>query len=130
MTPSADVQNVGSGNQGLNSLTVTIASISGQDATYSSESDTCPVTDFALVSASGSGWVLSNNNDTATYANTPAQDVVAGDYVTSAADSGGNTATGTALPSGLTATLLDLTHAQDQCQGDDGPPVGYRQLIR
>ena len=80
----------------------------------------CTTADYNLVSSVG-GWAVSTGtttNDTANYAILPAADVVAGDYVTNAADSGGITVTGAALPSGLTLVMVDNTSAaQDQCQG-------------
>jgi len=109
---SADVQNPGSANQGLSALTVTVDAPTNTDSSgnYSGEA-ACTAADFAL---SGTGWVISNGGDTATYSNATPVDIAAGDYVISDAD-GGATA-GNALPS-LTLTMNDLSHAQDQCQG-------------
>jgi len=115
-TISADVQNVGSGNQALNNLQVVISSITehAPGTTFTSEA-ACTPADYALVST---GSWANAGADTANYAVSPAADVVAGDYVTDAADSGGTAATGAALPSGLTLVMVDNTSAaQDQCQG-------------
>jgi len=111
-TISAVVQNPGTGNQGLNALTVTIDAPT-PDATYASSGpNACTAADYAL-NAGTSAWVISNGGDTATYANSSAVDISAGHYVVSDADSG---STGNALPTGLTLTMNDPASNQNQCQ--------------
>ncbi|HWE55773.1 MAG TPA: hypothetical protein VG435_09680 [Acidimicrobiales bacterium] len=116
-TISAQVQNpTGHGNQGLKSLVVTVNAPSNTNSSGNFTNEAaCTAADYALNAANGSGWVVSNAGDTATYTNNSAQDVAAGDYVLGAAD-GGTTAGQNALPTGLTLSMNDLAHAQDQCQ--------------
>jgi hypothetical protein len=98
---AGSVTNASSGNQGLNSLTVTINAPTNT-GTISSEA-ACTAADFALSSASGSGWTVATGGDSATYTWSPADDL---------ASSGTQ-----AYPSGLSISMNDLTHAQDNCQG-------------
>lgn len=111
-TISAFVQNVGTGNQGLNALTVTIDAPT-PNATYASSGpNACTAADYTL-NGSG-GWVISNGGDTATYTNSSAVDIAAGHYVVNDADGGASS--GNALPSGLTMTMNDPASNQNQCQ--------------
>ena len=98
---AGSVTNAGSGNQGLNSLTVTITAPTNT-GTISTEA-ACTASDFALSSATGSGWTIGSGGDSATYTwSTPVDLHPAGVQ---------------SYPTGLSISMNDLSHPQDNCQG-------------
>jgi len=94
------VTNASHGNQGLNTLTVTINAPTNTGSIASEAA--CTAADFGLSATGGSGWVVAAGGDSATYTWSPANDVTPSGVVN--------------YPSGLSLAMNDLTHAQDNCQ--------------
>jgi hypothetical protein len=95
---SGTINNPGSANQGLGSLTVTITAPTGMtnpgDPTHP-----CSANDFALTGSSG--WVASG--DTATYTYPSGNELNSGVTV--------------GFPAGLSISMVDQSYNQDNCQG-------------
>jgi hypothetical protein len=89
-------------NLGLATATVNITAptVAGGAA---AGSQACSASDFALSVASGSGWQLSNSNDTATYSYANANELANG--------------ANTPIPTGLTVSMVDQSYNQDNCEG-------------
>ena len=114
---SSTVKNVGSGNQNLNQLKVSISSVSestlGHTFDSSESANLCSTSDFALTASSG--WTVAGDTQSATVtALTSSTDITAGNWYTDA--TGNASSTGNALPAGLALTMVDASHPQDTCQ--------------
>ena len=115
---SDTVKNVGSGNQNLNQLQVSITSVAegtpGTGFDTSEAANPCTTADFALTASSN--WTVAAGAESATVTTlTTPTDITAGNWYSNA--TGNDATTDNALPSGLSLTMLDATHAQDRCQG-------------
>jgi hypothetical protein len=93
------VKNTGSGNQQLNTITVTITAPTVA-AGAPTPGHACSATDFALSTTSGSGWTVAAGGQSATY--NPAQNL---------------SPTGTFPFNGLSLGMVDQTYDQGNCQG-------------
>jgi hypothetical protein len=94
------VTNNGSGNQQLNTITVTINAPTVAAGAPVVSGHPCSATDFALSTTTGSGWTVAGNGQSATYS--PNQDLAPN---------------GTFNFSGLSLSMVDQTYDQGNCQG-------------
>jgi hypothetical protein len=94
------VNNPGSANQGLGSLTVTITSPT-PGSNPGDPTHPCSASDFAL--SGGSGWVVAGGGDSATYTYPSGNELDHGATVN--------------FPTGLSISMVDRSYDQDNCQG-------------
>jgi hypothetical protein len=96
------INNPGSANQGLGTLTVTINAPTGM-TNPGDASHPCSASDFALTGTGGSGWVVAAGGDSATYTYSSGNELNHGATV--------------GFPAGLSVSMVDHNYDQDNCQG-------------
>jgi hypothetical protein len=96
------ITNPSAANLGLGTVVISITAPTVASSAPA-EPHACSASDFALTAGSGSGWVLSNGGDTATYTYSANNELNNGQHVS--------------FPTGLSVSMVDGAYNQDNCEG-------------